>query len=468
MDKTPGSIVERALKALLANPFDASQPGLAHIKPGAVSRDEAYAQLAQAASLAHQAPKKSWTKTTRWAWALMIYPELIDDLDAHIAQPAACAQELGWAQEAFAKLRRGLDRQQSAWWLGLFYQWRRAWRLIHEQLVGQGPSMQRLRATVWACCFGPSLEAYERGLWQRLSELGLWVEGAPGAGHEQVARVLAASQWRAYDERRGCFEQLSSELIVVDLEGLTALEQEALLFGHRKGALLPKSSIGALERAQPGQLIWIEGLERACGALQLKLARAQQQRRFMPAGSDQALELNARMILSLKRSAADLIDEGELLSEAYYKLGAACVALPPLSARLREAASPQQELAQLIAALCADRIDAQAPDHEHIAQTLISALGPDYAWPGNLHELTHAIAQVELLGSYQISDARQATTSDVVDAQALAMSLVQGEISIKELTERYCVMLYEQLGTYEAVAARTGLDRRTVKKYIHP
>jgi DNA-binding CsgD family transcriptional regulator len=30
----------------------------------------------------------------------------------------------------------------------------------------------------------------------------------------------------------------------------------------------------------------------------------------------------------------------------------------------------------------------------------------------------------------------------------------------------YCALLYRRHGTYEEVARRTGLDRRTVKKYL--
>lgn len=462
---------ERALKPLLTNPFDRQEPGLAHIEPGHALRDQAYAQLQQALELqlAQGSSKKSWSRAARWLWALSIYPQLIDDIDAHIAQPTE--QELEWAQAAFTQLRRWLDRHESAWWLGLFYQWRRAWRLLHEQLVGTGPSMQRLRATVWSCCFGPSIQDYERGLWQRLHHIGVWIEGEPGAGHEHVARALAGSMWRSYDERRCSFEgdlPAGDELIVIELEGLTPLEQEALLFGHRKGALLPKSSIGALERAQPGQLIWIEGIEHATGALQVALARAQQRRQFTPAGSAQRLALKARQVLSLKRQAADLIDEGALLHEAYYKLGACSLCLPPLRARLSEATQPLDELTQLIKGLCASLTDHAGADDEHIAQTIIRDVTHEYAWPGNLHELAHAIAQVELLGSYHLSQEQRRTHGESVNAQALATSLACGEISIKELTEGYCLMLYEQLGTYEAVAARTGLDRRTVKKYIHP
>ena len=41
-----------------------------------------------------------------------------------------------------------------------------------------------------------------------------------------------------------------------------------------------------------------------------------------------------------------------------------------------------------------------------------------------------------------------------------------GTIDAHGLATGYCCHLYQLYGTYEAVARRTGLDRRTVKKYI--
>jgi hypothetical protein len=41
-----------------------------------------------------------------------------------------------------------------------------------------------------------------------------------------------------------------------------------------------------------------------------------------------------------------------------------------------------------------------------------------------------------------------------------------GTHTAQHLLAGYCVLLYERYGTYEEVARHTGLDRRTVKKYI--
>ena len=55
---------------------------------------------------------------------------------------------------------------------------------------------------------------------------------------------------------------------------------------------------------------------------------------------------------------------------------------------------------------------------------------------------------------------------DVDPAAALATQFRGGALTAEQLLAAYCRQLHGQLGTYEAVAARVQLDRRTVRKYI--
>ncbi|HHE74907.1 MAG TPA: sigma-54-dependent Fis family transcriptional regulator, partial [Desulfobacteraceae bacterium] len=41
-----------------------------------------------------------------------------------------------------------------------------------------------------------------------------------------------------------------------------------------------------------------------------------------------------------------------------------------------------------------------------------------------------------------------------------------GELDAQNLIAGYCTLLYKRYGTFEDVARRINLDRRTVKKYI--
>jgi DNA-binding transcriptional regulator LsrR (DeoR family) len=43
----------------------------------------------------------------------------------------------------------------------------------------------------------------------------------------------------------------------------------------------------------------------------------------------------------------------------------------------------------------------------------------------------------------------------------------QGNMDAQTLLAQYCTLLHQRFGTYEEVARRTGLDRRTVRKYVH-
>jgi hypothetical protein len=52
------------------------------------------------------------------------------------------------------------------------------------------------------------------------------------------------------------------------------------------------------------------------------------------------------------------------------------------------------------------------------------------------------------------------------DAEQLARLLEEGRLSAQELLGRYCALLYRRFGTYAEVAARSGLDRRTARKYV--
>ena len=52
-------------------------------------------------------------------------------------------------------------------------------------------------------------------------------------------------------------------------------------------------------------------------------------------------------------------------------------------------------------------------------------------------------------------------------ATVLTEGISRGELDAQNLLSGYCKMLYRRHGTFEEVARRTHLDRRTVKKYIN-
>ena len=107
---------------------------------------------------------------------------------------------------------------------------------------------------------------------------------------------------------------------------------------------------------------------------------------------------------------------------------------------------------------------AGAPDDalaERIVAALRRDLPPGYAWPGNVRELEQAAKSVLLTGHYA-GDPCAVTGTDDDDARRV----LAGSLSLDELNRWYCRKLYDRFGSYGPVAARLGVDWRTVKKLV--
>lgn len=95
---------------------------------------------------------------------------------------------------------------------------------------------------------------------------------------------------------------------------------------------------------------------------------------------------------------------------------------------------------------------------------LREGIPPDYPWPGNVRELEQAVKRIILTGRFD-GPGRDRLPGEA-GPDGLAAAMREGSLDAEALLGNYCAMLHRRLGSYEAVARRTGLDRRTVRKYI--
>jgi transcriptional regulator with GAF, ATPase, and Fis domain len=104
---------------------------------------------------------------------------------------------------------------------------------------------------------------------------------------------------------------------------------------------------------------------------------------------------------------------------------------------------------------------------EEVAQSVLNDIRThvpaDYFWPGNVRELEQCTRRILLKGKYEVD--RAAAASDDVEGR-LMEGVKDGSLDAQKLLSHYCVLLYDRYGSYEEVARKTVLDRRTVKKYI--
>jgi DNA-binding NtrC family response regulator len=99
---------------------------------------------------------------------------------------------------------------------------------------------------------------------------------------------------------------------------------------------------------------------------------------------------------------------------------------------------------------------------ERVRRAIDVSPGKGYKWPGNVRELEQAVRRILVTGEYRGEVA--AVQADV--CRQLQAGIAGGALDAAELLSGYCALLYERYGTYEEVARRANLDRRTVKAYI--
>jgi DNA-binding NtrC family response regulator len=203
--------------------------------------------------------------------------------------------------------------------------------------------------------------------------------GESGAGKEVAARRLHALGPRA----AAPFVALNCAAIPRDL-----LESE--VFGHERGAFTGahERRVGAAERAAEGTLLLDEVAELDL-ALQAKLLRLLEDRRFTRVGGAQELPLRARVMAATNADLAARVAEGRFRGDLYWRLAVVELVVPPL----RERAADIEGLAQAFlrqAARDAGRAGLGfAPD-------AVAALEA-HAWPGNVRELRNRVERAALL-----------------------------------------------------------------------
>ncbi len=194
--------------------------------------------------------------------------------------------------------------------------------------------------------------------------------------------------------------------------------------------------------------------------VQLKLLQVLQERTFTSVGSYTKQRFSGRVIAATNRSLSGLREQGRFRNDFFYRLCSDIITVPPLRHRIEESTAELELLVDLlIARLTGDR-DTNLIDM--VLEAFKKEVPSDYPWPGNVRELEQAVRRVLLTGSYIAEDVGSAPERE----DDITMRMRAGTMSAKELVGSYCGMLYQQFGTYEEVARRTGLDRRTVKKHL--
>ena len=200
------------------------------------------------------------------------------------------------------------------------------------------------------------------------------IQGESGVGKELVARAIHERSARA-----------GKQFVAINCAALSDHLLEAELFGYERGAFTgadTKGKSGLFEVADGGT-IFLDEVGEMPLALQTKLLRALQERRFRRVGGLADVEVDVRVVAATNRDLRREVAAGRFRQDLYFRLRVVPVAVPPLRERPEDILPLAAHLLKRLAPELGRPAMAFAPE----AETAMRG----YAWPGNVRELTNAI-----------------------------------------------------------------------------
>ena len=199
------------------------------------------------------------------------------------------------------------------------------------------------------------------------------IEGASGTGKELVARALHELSPRA-----------DKPLIVINCGALPEGLLESELFGHARGAFTGavRGKKGRFELAHRGS-IFLDEVGELSPALQVKLLRVLQERKFERVGGESLISVDVRIISATNRNLRKMMEQRRFRRDLFYRLSVVPIRLPALRERTLDIPVLVGHLLETIAAESGRRPIAASNE----ALDLLVR----YPWPGNVRELRNAL-----------------------------------------------------------------------------
>jgi len=348
-----------------------------------------------------------------------------------------------------------------------FFQLRRAWHNIYDNIIGGSMASARLRAAVWQSIFTCDMRRYRRALYCRMGDITTLVTGPSGTGKELVARAIALSRYIPFDSKTRRFATNVDQCFYpINLSALSPTLIESEMFGHKKGAFTGAIADreGFFELCPADGAVFLDEIGDLDPAIQVKLLRVLQTRVFQRIGDTSDRRFEGKVIAATNRDPAHEMQEGRFRQDLYYRLCSDMIVTPSLNEQIQGSPEQLDNLLLFIARRVAG-IEEAEPLAGEVAHWIRENLEPDYAWPGNVRELEQCVRNIMIRKTYQPT---QRCNAPPKPREAFLDAVKAGRLTADDLLRKYCTLVYAETGSYLETARRLGIDRRTVKDRIDP
>ncbi|MDN3514709.1 MAG: sigma-54 dependent transcriptional regulator [Candidatus Brocadia sp.] len=212
------------------------------------------------------------------------------------------------------------------------------------------------------------------------------ITGESGTGKELIAKTIHNNSSRK-----------NYPMVVLNSAAIPENLLESELFGHEKGAFTGAlyQRKGKFECAHHSTLFLDEVGDMPLST-QVKLLRVIEDGVITRIGSNESIEVDARLIAATNQDLEKLIKEGKFREDLYFRLNVVSIKLPPLRERLEDTAL---------------LIDTFLREYSHLYDKKISHISTEarkmlykYPWPGNVRELKNCIESMVVVSTKNVLD----------------------------------------------------------------
>jgi two-component system, NtrC family, response regulator HupR/HoxA len=213
----------------------------------------------------------------------------------------------------------------------------------------------------------------------RESDATVHISGETGTGKELFLRELHYGGPRA-----------SGPLISQNCAGLSETLLQSILFGHKKGAFTGahRDHVGLFQQAHGGTLYLDEVAELPI-VVQGVLLRALQERKVLPLGAAQEVDVDIRVISATHKNLRAEVQSGNFREDLYFRLVVIHIEVPPLRERQGDVPILANHLLSAFKQKHQRELDGFNTD--------VLAAFEHYAWPGNVRELENEVERMVIL-----------------------------------------------------------------------
>ncbi|MBT5717210.1 MAG: sigma 54-interacting transcriptional regulator [Opitutae bacterium] len=401
-----------------------------------------------------------------------LYHKLVDDLDGLIAGAESDSVS---NRKVFRKIEAGIRERdplvhggRSVMWenpdhiFACFYQLRRAFLCLFNEIVGWSEPIRALRVRVWESIFTKDMLSYQQWMHESVGRFPTLILGPTGSGKEIVARAIGLSRFIPYDSKISQFASNPKESFCpVNLSALTETLIESELFGHRKGSFTGamRDHAGIFKTAGQYGTVFLDEIGEVPESIQVKLLRILQSGEFQAIGGDSRSFYEGKIIAATHRDLNQEVRQGRMREDFFYRLCGDQVNTVSFKEIL---SSSPKEIDHSIHYICTKLFgsDGALELSSRVVDKLQSVLPRNYSWPGNFRELEQAVRNIIVHDEFVPLGHARGTDNDV--ASIYSKSLV----SLSQWNQMYAKKAYENAGSYREAARCLDVDQRTLRRWV--